>query len=518
VLGVLNIDKMTKSVDAIADISGNEETLTITTSDIEIDVDLNDTAVFAAGESIVTVDSATTAGYTLMAYVDSTTTDLTNETNKSSTSTITMLDSLEPVSLANNTWGVAITEPTTQASAVFTGLPSTLDEAMTLKTVEGATTGGDKSTFYYGTYITPDLDYGTYSGVTITYIAIANFACNPDATTIQEAVCMQDFAGPNSERLVASMVPNTQYTLIDVRDKKTYTIAKLLSSYNMSVNATVWMTQNLDLDLDSNTTYTNEDTDLGFDYNTGRYTAATWKPIRSTYEATNSQTHEWCSGGYWDSEYNYCRYNYTPESYDAGDLYWNTRLGNESEWNDYFLGCDHSTGAPDCSHVANPLSSYVSSTGDPQYHLGNYYNWAAAVATNDVTSIISLNEGVGFDQESAMAPWSICPAGWRLPSGDWDYREFKYLWAWYGFDNSSINAEQHTLWEDPLYFVPSGLFAGALTDVGYDGMFWTSFFIHDKARSGYFYVDGDIDSYNCLDPTCGHTIRCVTHAYVTEIQ
>ncbi|MBR6505278.1 hypothetical protein IKT18_00320, partial [Candidatus Saccharibacteria bacterium] len=45
VLGVLNIDKMTKSVDAIADISGNEETLTITTSDIEIDVDLNDTAV-----------------------------------------------------------------------------------------------------------------------------------------------------------------------------------------------------------------------------------------------------------------------------------------------------------------------------------------------------------------------------------------------------------------------------------------------------------------------------------------
>ena len=157
-------------------VSAANNTLTVTTSDIEIDVDLNDKPVFATGESTVTIDSATTAGYTLMAYVDSTTTDLKNETNTSSTSTIAMLESTYSQALENNTWGVAIAKPTSQEDTLFRGLPTTEKEAMTIKVASDATTANDKTTIYYSTYITPDLDFGTYSGATITYIAVANIA------------------------------------------------------------------------------------------------------------------------------------------------------------------------------------------------------------------------------------------------------------------------------------------------------------------------------------------------------
>ena len=509
-LGVMNVDKLTSMVNATADDS--EDSLTITASDIKIDVDLNDKAVFATGGSVVTVDSATEAGYTLMAYVDSTTTDLKNETNKSSKSTITMLDAnlKTPKGLEDNTWGMSVTKPTSQQDEVFRGLPTTLDEAVTLKYTEEATTANDKTTVYYGTYITPDLEYGTYSGVTITYVAVANFYCNPNATSIQEAKCLQDFAGPNRDQIVDSMTPETQYTLADMRDEKTYTIAKL---YTFALSETeirpiqepestfqVWMTQNLDLDLDSGTTYTNEDTDLGYNPDTDKYEAATWTPLRSTYAATNTQTHEWCVGGVWES--GYCQSNNTPESYDAGDLYWNTGLSNSDEWNDYYLGCDHSTSNPDCSHSVNPLPNYVSSTGMPQYHLGNYYNWTAAVAINDSSSYT--------DEDEDDMKRSICPAGWTLPSMVTE--DFGSLWDWYGFSDSSISGND-TLWTNPLYFAAGGIFSGALTDVGFYGGFWSSTpSFRDTALGAYFYTNGSVKSEFCIGRECGHPVRCVVRS------
>ena len=507
ILATVNLNNKQEQVEATA----NTDELTITTSDIEIDVDLNDKAVFATGESVITVDSATEAGYTLMAYVDSTTTDLKNETNKSSKSTIAMLDAnlKTPKGLEDNTWGMSATRPTSQQDEVFRGLPTTLDEAVTLKYTEEATIANDKTTVYYGTYITPDLDYGTYSGVTITYVAVANFYCNPNATTIQEAKCLQDFAGPNRDQIVDSMTPETQYTLADMRDEKTYTIAKF---YTYALDGSgfrpiqepetafqVWMTQNLDLDLDSSTTYTNEDTDLGYNPDTDKYETATWTPLRSTYAATSTHTHEWCVGGDWEN--NSCYSNYTPESYDAGDLYWNARPSDSDEWYDYYSGCNHSTSNPDCSHSVNPLPNYVSSTGTPQYHLGNYYNWAATVAVNDSSPYT--------DGEDDMKR-SICPAGWTLPSMVTE--DFARLWNWYDFSESSIN-DSGALWTSPLYFVPGGFFSGALTDVGSDGGFWSSTpYSYRQALGAYFGTNGYVEPESCAGNECGHTVRCVVRS------
>ncbi|MBR6505328.1 hypothetical protein IKT18_00575 [Candidatus Saccharibacteria bacterium] len=520
-LGVLNADKLTGMVNATD--NSEEDTLTITASDIKIDVDLNDKAVFATGESIVTVSSATEAGYTLMAYVDSTTTDLTNETNKSSKSTISMLSSNEPAALTDNTWGIATTKPTDQTSEVFTGLTTTLEDAITLKITDEATTANDKSTFYYGTYITPDLDYGTYSGTTITYIAIANIVelCNPNATSITEAKCLQDFAGPNRDQIVDSMTPETQYTLIDKRDEKSYTIAKLKQYVSddgplvppgppqrgaeIPWKYGVWMTQNLDLDLDSNATYTNEDTDLGYNPRTGQYESASWTPSRSTY-ATGTTT--W---GLFDQPVgNYPGGFVYPESYDPGDKYWSGREGNYNEWFSYWQTCswDSDNKPHNCNESLNPTSAYVSSTGIPQYHLGNYYNWTAAVAMNNSSNY--------YDGE--LIEQSICPAGWTLPRVGYYDDTFGSLWYengfgdngdWYSYWYEDPNT-RHALWEKPLFFAASGGWYGYLYYVGDGGGFWSPI-AYNEERAGYasFNKDGGANPSNGDYRINGLSVRCV---------
>ncbi|MBR6505382.1 hypothetical protein IKT18_00870 [Candidatus Saccharibacteria bacterium] len=519
-LGVLNADKLTSMVNA-AD-NSEEDMLTITASDIKIDVDLNDKAVFATGESVVTVDSATRGGYTLMAYVDNDATDLSNETNKSSKSSITMLDAnlKTPKALEDNTWGMSTTKPSSQEDETFRGLPSTLDEAVTLKYTEEATEASDKTTVYYGTYVTPDIDYGTYSGVTITYIAIANFACNPDATTIQEAVCMQDFAGPNRDQIVNSMTSETQYTLIDKRDKKSYTIAKLKQytpagggKSTRALKYGVWMTQNLDLDLDSNTTYTNEDTDLGYNPITQQYGTASWKPSRSTYTTAGTWGlfNQSAFDGNLPGGFAY------PESYDPGDKYWTGRESNGNDWDTYYDTCSSNGPIPtDCDESINPTSSYISSTGIPQYHLGNYYNWTAAVAMNNSSNY--------FNGE--LIEQSICPAGWTLPRiGEID-DSFDSLWYENGFYDGGFvsywydsNNTLHALWKEPFYFTASGVYSGSSFDVGLTGSFWSAFVRSPLiAEDASFNVDGRANTSNGGYRYGGNVVRCVARPVTAGVQ
>ena len=164
--------------------SGTDDSLSlsISTEDININVNLADEPVYAVGRSIVSVDSATTSGYTLMAYLDNDTPDLTNATNPDSTSTINMLPTTGAQRLTDNTWGVALKSPMNKDDPIFRGLPNNRDEALTVKSTNMPTVAGDKTTLYYATYVTPGLDEGVYAGATITYIALAN--PSPDDITV----------------------------------------------------------------------------------------------------------------------------------------------------------------------------------------------------------------------------------------------------------------------------------------------------------------------------------------------
>ena len=291
--------------------------------------------------------------------------------------------------------------------------------------------------------------------------AVSPNSCNPSGTTIgtntsTDIRCMQDFASlsPSAKTaLVSSMTAEAQYALLDARDDKSYMVSKL-------ADGRVWMTQNLDLNLDSNVTYTDSDTDLG--WNGSSYGTASWSPERSTYTA--SDTFEWGLYNSTTGEYDGL---YHPQSYDPGDQYWNGNLSNWDDWAQYYNSCQNEIG---CDETLYPLSTYVSSSGIPQYHIGNYYNFSAAVATNDG----SIYYG------STPVEQSICPVGWTLPSATMDFNtdpaemegEFMDLWIAYGWTPSGFN-DISILLSAPLYYIPSGTIEQYQTDVGFDNSFMT---------------------------------------------
>ena len=381
----------------------------------------------------------------------------------------------------------------------------TLVAKRTAATDVGTNATGSILTTTYQVFISNTQPADTYTGK-VKYVMVhpnthsAPVACNPNATTISEVKCMQDFAGENHDAIMTSLATGTQYTLKDKRDGKEYTIAKL-------ADGNVWMTQNLDLDLVAGDTYTNEDTDIGYNTTTGEYETAAWSPMRSTYATSNSQTTTWCQGGLFNTEYGYCEENDTPESYDPGDLYWNSTLSAYSDWETYYGTCDYSTSTPSCLGI-NPIGTYTSSTGTAQLHLGNYYNWTAAVAMNDSSD---------YDTSGELIEQSICPAGWTLPRiGNGD-DSFQALWEEYGYDENDGFTNISNVWSSPLYFPASGYFNGVLLNVGIDGGFWSPV-VGDEisARGAFFGVDGNADpSYYGLRGG-GTSIRCVARPVVSS--
>ena len=378
-----------------------------------------------------------------------------------------------------------------------------------------ANTGGVKLTTTYAAYISKTQPADTYTGQVIYTLvhpasASAPIACNPSGTTISTVRCMQDITSTNKSAVLASMTEGTQYALKDKRDGKEYKIAKL-------ADGKVWMTQNLDLDLDSSRTYTNEDTDLGWNTQTNTYQTASWIPSRSTYATATNNIHEWCQGGTYNAQYGYCTQNNTLESYDPGDLYWNTTASDYSDWNAYYSSCDYSTSTPSCDESLNPLSTYTSSTGTQQYHLGNYYNWAAAIASNDA-SIYGYSTGdTDMPFINLETNQSICPAGWTLPYANYNNNmnqpegDFVDLWAEYGWTNNNGFSDISTIWSAPLYFAPTGGFHGNFGDAGLGGYFWSSVaYDDDDARCAVFGVGDGANPASYYDyRQAGYSIRCL---------
>lgn len=114
---------------------------------------------------------ATSAGYSISSYAK--TTKLTKEGSDEAISLIAPTD--EPSSLTNNTWGFALTQPSSESDATFVALPETEEDALAVKsTGYTETPAGDETIVYYGIFVTPDLPYGTYTGNNIHYDATLN--------------------------------------------------------------------------------------------------------------------------------------------------------------------------------------------------------------------------------------------------------------------------------------------------------------------------------------------------------
>lgn len=125
--------------------------------------------------------------------------------------------------------------------------------------------------------------------------------CNPDAMTIDDAVCLQDM----NYYVKQTMIIDTQYKLVDSRDQQIYKIAKL-------VDGNVWFLDNLKIGAEDEMLLTNNDTNTDPNVNGGEFVLPASAAGGNTYTAPviyvgnvdNAVGSEngWMIGGY----YNYC--------------------------------------------------------------------------------------------------------------------------------------------------------------------------------------------------------------------
>ena len=192
------------------------------------------------------------------------------------------------------------------------------------------------------------------------------------------------------------------YEALDLRDDKLYHITKLQ-------DGNCWMTENLDYNLPA-TAITSETTDLT-QYGTLRYDSShgysqdantgiiSWTPACATLDPSTISTSTGQATG-WD----YCNrnmgdHNYAPSSLDLGEWYVNTQTNNCFYWREG-VTCDDIATTP------------FTNTNGTHGSIGNLYNYAAAVASNDTNDFVLVsNDATEFPYETN----SICPKGWRLP-------------------------------------------------------------------------------------------------------
>ena len=158
-----------KNQDSSFALTGTGDRLSIIVQDTELSLEVEDTPVFGAASSVVTVNTASETGYTLSAYAN----NYGDLTAASITDKIGMKSTTKAGALSSNTWGIALSRPVDQTSEVFHGLSTSSSDPLAIKTVETATTAGDSTTIYYGVYVEPTLKKATYTGE-VNFIAVAN--------------------------------------------------------------------------------------------------------------------------------------------------------------------------------------------------------------------------------------------------------------------------------------------------------------------------------------------------------
>lgn len=253
----------------------------------------------------------------------------------------------------------------------------------------------------------------------------------------------------------AATIESEQLQLIDIRDDKLYWVARLKDGQ-------CWMTQNLDLNLDSTVELTHEDTDLGW----GSFNPdATWTSPNDTYKDDT-----------WKSLT-------SPESYDPGEIIWDGIV-------DDYVSLDD-----------------VPQGSDTHYSIGNFYNWAAATAQDDFDA--GYQNGDDVNQ-------SICPAGWMLPkffpATNPTPGSFYQLVDSYGWDSTTQSISNPAIWESPLYYTLGGYWLGDSFEVGHEAWYWSSVAYADK--QAYLMDINALNSQNVIIDAhefgdVGSFIRCV---------
>ena len=414
-----------------------------------------------------------------------------------------------------NKWGYLPSKLNSEANTNFQPAPNEVGDTLDYVDDDNDTSGD--YTISFGAKANLNTPTGSYSNDTFVITAVANLSCNPSASSIQEARCMQDLnsnTNQNAEAIIESMEFDKQYQLRDNRDWKTYYLAKMK-------DGRVWMTQNLDLDLTTpdNENYielNGENTDLYWEDGGG--VSDIWEPNRGTIDESAESEEDL----YWEDSYS------DPISIDVGEKYYYPNDDGTVSLYTSLASCEAEHNDGTCPH----------------YHAGNYYNWLAAVTLNeDISSSASRNE---------VMPNSICPAGWRLPRGadvglgfTIEYSDLAYTLKKegiiYNFDEPWAEGEG-LLKTTPLYY-PIFSYIGNHIDpaerktslywYGSTGNSWltvqspgvafrNTFYLKNDLRNQSYAIDNIIGTYGMasaygIDDNPGGSIRCLVRQENTGI-
>ncbi len=401
------------------------------------------------------VDTNNIAGYTLSAKVGDGTTYTNDKLINSSSNTYfdNLTSSSTLANFGNNKWGYAL--GTISSSSTYSGLVYNTDTIINATTNASGTaatgyTGTSNTSFTIAAKASDTQASGDYQNVII-FTAVGNAVpmtledsyAAANKTKLNNYYKMQDMS--SSICANASITgEGSQMQAIDIRDNKVYWITKL-------ADGNCWMTQNLDHDIDHTYSYSSANTDI----------PGGWSDTINDTRTTSNTT--------WTNNYA------TPESYDPGDLCW---------------------GGVITSDYSGTLSTHAGTCSDRHYHIGNYYNWAAATMDELIQNI---NNGTTVGQ-------SICPAGWKLPPSDSNPSSFNYLVN----QLSLLSGASGNIHAAPVYFAYSGKWNGSSAEVGGYGYYWTSLFLTDYvAYLLSFNRAGTLKPSDKNETNNGFSIRCV---------
>ena len=436
----------------------------------------------------VSVASNASYGYTLSAIVNGNNSNLTHSNGTNTFSSIATNADLSDLDNSEDTniWGYSYKDNTVETPtwSNYNGLSSSVSTTLlntnsnnsnTINNIE--TNSIDSIDFKIAAKAASTQASGIYTD-TINFTAVTNVApmslldsfLASGAEQLNGYFKMQDMT---HDICINVDIEESELQLIDVRDNKIYWIAKLK-------DGNCWMTQNLDLDLSHEVALTSENTNLKTYAQTGPYSpeggyyqddtnTIYWTPIRSTTFSLNRNNFPATVDA-----------NNTPYSYDPSSLYYYYGPpSNPANHTFYSLSTCQNENYPNCE----------------RYPAGNYYNWSAAVASDNT---------IGFTETNTYADNSICPKNWKLPTSN----NFNTLTKTYNINNKNSLDLQLS----PLWFVRSGYIQnGGSSPSGTYGCYWTNISSSDGSSAQNFsFFNGFISSTNTYQRNLGLTVRCIT--------
>ena len=364
---------------------------------------------------------------------------------------------------------------------------------------------GSSLTTTYATYIGPTQPAGTYEGQ-VKYVLLHPSDHEAPAGNYK----MQDV-----EDWGGTIAIGQEVTAYDERDNKAYTVRRMCMSGTGDnctlANSMLWMTQNLDLDLNKNTELTSEDTDLNVvddkAYNSGYTQDALgiihWTPANNTTTSINTSTgkfNNWTHSNTAMSSADPDAGNPNNPWYATGEAY-NSNLCYVSNNNQT---CNYLNSS---NTVAPTYFSHNAFTGNGNHgKIGNYYNWTAAIASNNSSGLTTST----YNNVANNPKNSICPKGWRLPtvSSVAAKSEFARLNNVYNGGNTG-NGDK--LVQSPLYLVRSGsVYDGSLSNAGYFGRYWSSTVYAANYAYNLLFRSDNVNPANVSYRYYGWSVRCVS--------